>query len=534
MSDKKRLIITIVSMLILVVGVTFAYFIPQIGGGVLRKLNLVADTPDDLQFIGGGIKLKLTQFNLAQGGENLSNSTYVSAVLKANSTTNTATYTYNVYFNVKSNNFIYTTTEKKAEIILKVLDPNGNEITTLDGLTYLDGSTTNGVSGFDITTLNGLKTIAENYTITSNSSNDYNYQDWNFSVTFINLDTNQVENEGKELKAEIIMQQDKLLTTLDEVCTNGDNLTNCITTLSQKSISGATNIYYHDSNLENGANDNSYRYAGPSDKVNNFICFGSTTSPCPTDNLYRIIGVIDGKVKLIKYDYMTTDELGTDGDYSGAYTNGNSTYKGNNYANIASYYWNYKADTTINNGYGSNTWSTGLFNKTNLNTNFINYLETEWSNKIATTTWKIGGNTWDNITKSIPSVAYQKEIVNPDATNTTDNATSYNAKIGLMYVSDYGFAASPSAWTTVLNNYDGYDANKTVITKTNWMYMGLYEWTLSRNSGYSYYVFSVDRNGKLIASSVNNIYAGRASFNLESFVTYKSGSGTMSDPIIIN
>ena len=34
MSDKKRLIITIVAMLILVVGVTFAYFIPQIGGGV--------------------------------------------------------------------------------------------------------------------------------------------------------------------------------------------------------------------------------------------------------------------------------------------------------------------------------------------------------------------------------------------------------------------------------------------------------------------------------------------------------------------
>ena len=534
MSDKKRLIITIVAMLILVVGVTFAYFIPQIGGGVLRKLNVVADTPDFLKFMDGELKLKLTQFNLAQGGENLSNSTYVSAVLKANSTTNTATYTYNVYFNVKSNNFIYTTTEKKAEIILTVIDPDNNEITTLDGLTYLDGSTTNGISGFDITTLNGLKTIAENYTITSNSSNDYNYQDWNFSVTFINLDTNQVENEGKELKAEIIMQQDKMVTSLDEVCTNGDNLANCITTLSQKSVSGATKIYHHDTNLKNGANDNSYRYAGPSEQVNNFICFGSTTSPCPTDNLYRIIGVIDGKVKLIKYDYMTTDELGTNGDYSETYKERgmDSTYKGTygDGERIGVYSWNYKADTTINNRCGSNTWSTSLFNKINLNTNFINYLGTEWSNKIATTTWKVGGNMLYNIVNTIPSKTYQNEIVNPDATNTTDNATTYNAKIGLMYISDYGFAATPSAWTRELYNYWQED-----IPSNNWMYMGLFEWTISRDSDNSYNVFYVGSTGDLgHAFIAPSFYAGRASFNLVSSITYKSGSGTMSDPIIIN
>ena len=516
MSDKKRLIITIVSMLILVVGVTFAYFIPQIGGGVLRKLNLVADTPDDLQFIGGGIKLKLTQFNLAQGGENLSNSTYVSAVLKANSTTNTATYTYNVYFNVKSNNFIYTTTEKKAEIILKVLDPNGNEITTLDGLPYLDGSTTNGVSGFDITTLNGLKTIAENYTITSNSSNDYNYQDWNFSVTFINLDTNQVENEGKELKAEIIMQQDKLLTTLDEVCTNGDNLTNCITTLSQKSISGATNIYYHDSNLENGAGDNSYRYAGAN--PNNFVCFGSTESPCPTDNLYRIIGVIGGKVKLIKYDYANSNLLGTDGDYYHGTTPPDGSYYKGKLTSVNTYYWNYKASNN-----SSNTWSTSLLNKTNLNTNFINNIGATWANKIETTTWKVGGNTEANIGGAVPSVAYKNEITTP-AENTT-----YDAKIGLIYTSDYGFAASPSAWTTNLSSYDS-----SSITSVNWMYMGVQEWTISHCSDDSSSVFCVYRYGSLYGNNASSARGVRPSFNLTSSTSYVSGSGSMSDPIIIN
>ena len=86
---------------------------------------------------------------------------------------------------------------------------------------------------------------------------------------------------------------------------------------------GANNIYYHDTSLTNGAGDNSYRFAGASDKVNNYVCFGSTQSPCPDDNKYRIIGVFGDKVKLIKSDYATTALLGADGDYSKMYTANN-------------------------------------------------------------------------------------------------------------------------------------------------------------------------------------------------------------------
>ena len=172
----------------------------------------------------------------------------------------------------------------------------------------------------------------------------------------------------------------------------------------------------------------------------------------------------------------------------------------------------------------------GVIYVVKLNTNFITYLGTTWANKIATTTWKVGGNTHVNIAMTIPSVAYQNEIVNPDATNSTDNATEYQAKIGLMYVSDYGFAASPSAWTKELYYYWQED-----ITSKNWMYMGFPEWTISRWSDYSYSVFNVGSAGDLGNSlTVPSRYAGRASFNLVSSITYKSGLGTMSDPIIIN
>ena len=279
--------------------------------------------------------------------------------------------------------------------------------------------------------------------------------------------------------------------SIADYCTSGTDLATCVKNFGDQGPS-VSNIYIHNSSLTNGAGDNSYRYAGAN--PNNFVCFGSDASPCPIDNLYRIIGVFgenyhgaNGKqlVKLIKYDYMTTDELGTDGDYSQTYKEWgmDSTYKGTygDGERIGVYYWNYKAT-----GSATNTWSTSLLNKTNLNTNFINNIGTTWANKIATVTWKVGGNTWANIGTKTSSVAYTNEITNPVTTNTTDNATTYSAKIGLMYVSDYGFAASPDAWTLTMSSY-----NNTTATNNNWMYMGLYEWTISRHADSSNSAFDV-------------------------------------------
>ena len=322
--------------------------------------------------------------------------------------------------------------------------------------------------------------------------------------------------------------------SIADYCTSGTDLATCVKNFGDQGPS-VSNIYIHNSSLTNGAGDNSYRYAGAN--PNNFVCFGSDASPCPIDNLYRIIGVFgenyhgaNGKqlVKLIKYDYMTTDELGTDGDYSQTYKEWgmDSTYKGTygDGERIGVYYWNYKAT-----GSATNTWSTSLLNKTNLNTNFINNIGTTWANKIATVTWKVGGNTWANIGTKTSSVAYTNEITNPVTTNTTDNATTYSAKIGLMYVSDYGFAASPDAWTLTMSSY-----NNTTATNNNWMYMGLYEWTISRTADDSGIAFFVDYVGNVNSNYVYYNNGVRASFNLESSVSYVSGSGSMSDPIVIN
>ena len=291
---------------------------------------------------------------------------------------------------------------------------------------------------------------------------------------------------------------------------------------------GENGIYYHDANLTNGAGDNSYRYAGASDQVNNYVCFGSSTTPCPADNLYRIIGVFGDRVKLIKADYATSALLGADGDYKQAYTAtgySSSNYKGNNLANVAAYNWNKS---------NQNTWSLSNLNKTNLNKNFITNIGADWAAKIADTTWKVGGNTWANIGTQPANTAYQNEIVNPVTTNSQDNKTEYSAKVGLMYVSDYMYAAPQDKWTLVGYNSDA-SKDYRAAASVNWMYMGLYEWTISRRADRSNFAFYVGYAGVVSNSNVGDSACGvRPVFNLSSSVNYVSGSGTAADPILVN
>ena len=291
---------------------------------------------------------------------------------------------------------------------------------------------------------------------------------------------------------------------------------------------GANNIYYHDSSLANGAGDNSYRYAGASENVDNFVCFGSDETPCPTDNLYRIIGVFGNNVKLIKYDYANSNLLGTDGNYSTSTFSKSvfDTYKGE-LTTINGYYWN--------NSTKKNTWSESNLNKVNLNTNFITNIGEEWAAKIAETTWKVGGNTSANIMMLPMYTAYQNEITHAVTTKTTDGKTEYSAQIGLMYVSDYGYAASPTYWTYPGYSSIGASSDYRAAITSNWMYMGLFDWTISRDAGSSFTAFYVDYTGNVNSDGVIDHTKGcRPSFSLLPSTTYVSGSGSASDPMVIN
>ena len=507
MKNKKTYLIIIVILLVLVVvGVTFAFFQAQGDKNASANVNVKTEDMDSLVFsVGDKINVSANQFDFGSKAGNKVGSTYAKATLK---TSKSATANYYVYLNIETNDFEYTTDNKTAELILTVTDPFGNELTEINGLNYV---TVNDIKGFDVTEASGLIKLVDNREITSTGIKE---ETWNVTLTFINLDSDQAKNAKKTFKATLDITKEVKKESVATLCKNR-TLSDCVIALYEQ---GDNNIYYHNSALNNGAGDNSYRFSGSSDTTNNFVCFGydSTDGTCPTDNLYRIIGVFDGEVKLIKYDYAKSTLLGTDGDYGQTYQAagyGGTNEGQNSTSEIGGYYWNRN---------GTNTWSESQLNTVNLNKNYINNIGTKWSEKISDHIWKVGGNTWDNIYNQTAPTAYQNEINNSGPNKTV------NAKVGLMYVSEYGYAASSSSWSTLLKSYNN------VITN-NWMYMGLIEWTLSPRTDYSNRAFGVDPTGYLNSYIVRSYTVGvRPVFYLTTDTSYKTGNGTISSPIIIN
>ena len=107
---------------------------------------------------------------------------------------------YNLKLEIKDNEFIYTTPDEKAELLIKVIDPNGEELTEIPGLEYVESQ---GYKGFDITTKNGDFYIAQNYEISTNSLVVHN---WKVEVTLVNLDTNQYMNIGNDFNGVLKME----------------------------------------------------------------------------------------------------------------------------------------------------------------------------------------------------------------------------------------------------------------------------------------------------------------------------------------
>ena len=525
-SNRKNMILSGVAITLLValiIGATYAYFAAQTGDPASADIKINANTVDTLTFASGdSITLTLDQENFAKGTGNQSGSTYASALLTANNKTNTATEHYYMYVNISNNSFKYTIDENTPEIIMTITDNEGTELTSVEGLTHVTTQDASGASitGFDITNKDGLITIFNNREITATPSKE---ERWNVTITFVNYDKDQSANAGNSLSGKLIIRKDNIL--YHEMC-NDDSIA-CQVAKLYTGTQGENGLYFHDSNLANGAGDNSYRYAGAN--PNNYVCFGTDYPTCPHDMLYRIIGVFDGQVKLIKYDYANSNLLGTDGDNNSSkatFSKDNySAYKGE-LTTINRYYWNYVNNRSINNGRGSSKWSTSYLNKLNLNVNYLRKLDqmsTACTNMIDDATWYLGNGLSNNVKAS---VMYTDERNNEADIYGPENGTS---KIGLMYASDYGFAAAPSAWTRVLFDYSESDESGELIRDENWMYMGLAEWTLSPR--HSYGVLGLTHLGSLNSDRANDYYAVRPVFYLKSSVKKKSGDGSINSPL---
>ena len=277
---------------------------------------------------------------------------------------------------------------------------------------------------------------------------------------------------------------DKMVPTFADICREENSNTLACKVATNYTTDGENGLYYHDgtgsyTNADQEAGDNSYRYAGAN--PNNYVCFGATGADCQDeDNQYRIIGVFNNQVKLIKATSY--------GDYA----------------------WNPSMVNEWNENTKPDIYAT-------LNTTYYNTIPVEWQNLIAESTWQVGGMNFSNTNTA--KQYYDVEV------GTGQSGYEETMKIGLMYVSDYGYGANPEKWTTTLTE-DNFGTD-------NWIYFSSNEWTISQHN--PLFTFSIDSSygGRVIIIQNIRLFAVRPSFYLNSTVTYISGSGTQSDPFRI-
>ncbi len=288
----------------------------------------------------------------------------------------------------------------------------------------------------------------------------------------------------------------------------------------------------HSSNLNYSAKDDGYRYSG--DNPKNFVCFGKGAEEytaggetCPIDNLFRIIGVVpvdikksNGNmekqtlIKLIQSQYATIEQLGFP----------TFAYESYNYGGLYGPHVQF-ADYDYYFHWGENyDWSTSYLFEA-LNKAYLDdTIGAKWKDKIENVEWNIGGGTDSELYSAIPKTAIDAEIKNGINNHV-------EAKIGLMYVHDYGFASDNSNWNKYMKDY-GDSSN----TDNNWLYNGVREWTISKSLGYDEDdVFEIYRGYTASFSSKYSDYTSiRPTFYLKANVAFLGGSGSAANPYKIS
>ena len=102
----------------------------------------------------------------------------------------------------------------------------------------------------------------------------------------------------------------------------------------------------------------------------------------------------------------------------------------------------------------------------------------------------------------------------------------FNAKIGLMYISDYIYASGSRHWTDDVYNFARY-----IDLSDSWIYTGSEEMTITRTSDDNINVFYIQSSGQFNFSFANYVNCNvRPVFYLNSDVKLAGGVGTQNNP----
>ena len=308
-----------------------------------------------------------------------------------------------------------------------------------------------------------------------------------------------------------------------------------------------------------GANPNNYVWLGGTyTSTYTFTSNGkSITRNIGDKKLWRIIGVFDGKLKIVSNDPISTTNMSWDTSANntsgGNYGYGINQWGESTYSDTGNVYGGSDLMRLLNSGFeeesinnslywnnGIGTVYTGRSNATTANVSFANTgLTTAEKNMIDTATWYLGAYTGNS---SYVNVQYSSERQSSTLGKNCSSGNycndkvvrtaTWNGKVGLIYPSDYGYAADLSQCTSTLYSY-----SDTTCKNYNWLKDTSYSQvtiTPGYTSSYACYVRSI-----ATGCAISNNYASttsrvRPSVYLKTNLVITDGNGSEQYPFVLS
>ena len=258
------------------------------------------------------------------------------------------------------------------------------------------------------------------------------------------------------------------------------------------------------------------RYYGTN--PNNYMYFNCKTYPDTNCELWRIIGVFDGRLKIMRNESigkLAFDQDKNDDSSKTTYDNDWSTATLQKLLN-GSYYTGSGTIIYYSNSYGMDS--------TTLNMNNIGLKNDITRNMIAVLPWNLGG--WN----SMSLYSNQIYVYERGTKVYTGRPTIWSGKIGLIYASDYGYSNDLSKCSQTLVNY-----SDTTCKGNTWLLYKESILFLTHYSGSNKGVWDAVYNGSFVGGSLAlDAHYILPTLYLIPDISIVGGTGTSDNPYLIS
>ena len=482
--NKPLLIIFIIAILLIITGVTYSFYKIKLEG---QKTHFVSSDLISFTYKESENKIAITNMTPVSDTDGKKSNYFEFSVSSNLVKDMSVDYEISILKTSTTNSF------NESDIKAYLTDENNNSLVEPVIISELE----------DNSKITNAKTIYQN-NFTYNNSNEkqthtYRLRIWLKDNVDLSKYTTKTETEnGTNVTLENHIFKFKVnVNTYEKTSIAIDKI---ISLTNNKDNSGLYTITHEaDSTLQIGSTESitEYRYRGTNPK--NYVTFNN--------EVWRIIGIfptddgtgkIENRIKIIRNE------------------------------SIGAQYWN---TTRVTSTSSYNNW-TGATLNTYLNGDYYNSLISASQSMISNLKYYLGGHASYLITTT---QMYQNERKSSGSTYYYGtNPNSWTGKIGLMYMSDYGYASANCEEKTT---YDTQSSSNDLraCNDTNWLYnLKVNEWMLPQYSeagGSGYVAFFVHSDGYVYYRDVRSSQlAVRPVLYLTSTVKITGGSGTSSDP----